>query len=241
MSDSSLVIDKLNLKFGIKRIISDLSLCLRESEIHTVIGLSGSGKTQFLRSIVGLNDAEPSLFKNKTKRIVFQENNLIPWLTLEQNVKVTTNCSDVQIDEMFKTVELQHYKQYKPSQVSGGMQQRVSLIRALIDKCDILLLDEAFSKLDPVNKQINYDMLLKLWKVNRPTILMVTHDLDEAIYFSQNISFFSKTEKKITYTQNIDFPYPRETVEIRKTNQYFEIFNKFNQLLNEDFKNANME
>lgn len=241
MSESSLVIEKLNLKFAHQAIISDLNLILKESEIHTVIGLSGAGKTQFLRSIIGLNDAEPKLFQNKTKRIVFQENNLIPWLTLHQNVKVTTNCSDTQIDEMFKSVDLEKYKYYKPSQISGGMQQRVSLIRAFVRKCDLLLLDEAFSKLDLVNKQINYDMLLKLWKIDRPTILMVTHDLDEAIYFSQKISFFSKTEKRITFTQNIDFLYPREKIEIRKTNQYFEVFNKFDQLLKEDFKNASLE
>lgn len=241
MSQPSLVIDKLNLKFGHQTIISNLSLILEKSEIHTVIGLSGSGKTQLLRSILGLNTAEPKVALNQKKRIVFQENNLVPWLTLKQNVKITTKFKEAHIEKMFKAVNLDQYMHFKPNQVSGGMQQRVSLIRALVDKCDILLLDEAFSKLDPVNKQINYEMLLKLWKINQPSILMVTHDLDEAIYFSQKISFFSKTEKKITHTENINFSYPRDTVEIRKTNLYFEIFNKFNQLLIEDFKNANME
>lgn len=242
MQKEKIVIENLNLSFADKNIISNLNLTLLPAEIHTVVGLSGVGKSQLLRTIINLNAPRVKSNINKKMRIVFQENNLIPWLSLKRNVEVANNTKNLKkIDDLFEQVELSQFKDYKPHQVSGGMQQRVSLIRAMSDDCELLLLDEPFSKLDPINKQINYEVLLRLWKKTQPAILMVTHDLDEAIFFSQKISFFSKAEKKISHTETVNFSYPRSSVGIRKNDEYHRLYTQFTQLLQEDFRRVAME
>lgn len=240
MNETLIAINGLNLSFGNKKIISNLSLEIGAHKFHAVVGLSGAGKSQLLRTIAGLNGTKITNSSEKKTRIVFQDNNLIPWLTLKQNIQITTDATENEIDNMFKQLDLEKFKNYKPAKVSGGMQQRTGLIRAMIGECDLLLLDEAFSNLDPINKEINYEVLLELWKKKRASVLMVTHDLDEAIYLSQKISFFSKTSKRITYTEDVEFEYPRQISQIRKSDRYSEIFNKFNVLLKEDFQNENL-
>jgi ABC-type nitrate/sulfonate/bicarbonate transport system ATPase subunit len=231
-------IQDLNLTIGTEKILTQLNLELIPSEIHVITGLSGSGKSQLLRTLAQLNhDLSP--FRTQIKsNIVFQENNLIPWLTLKQNLEITKQFTKKEIDDLFLEVNLEKYKDYKPHQVSGGMQQRVSLIRALSKECELLLLDEPFSKLDLAHKQMNYDLLSKIWTKYSPTIILVTHDIDEAIYFADRISVMSKANKKIIYTENISISRPRNYIEMKLIHEYRQVYERISQKITSDYTNA---
>ncbi len=231
-------VQDLNLTLRDEKILCGLSLELSPSEIHVITGLSGSGKSQLLRTLAQLNQ-EHSDFKTViNSNIVFQENNLIPWLTLKQNLQITQQFSNPEIDDLFADVNLEKYKDYKPHQVSGGMQQRVSLIRALSKDCKLLLLDEPFSKLDLAHKQLNYELLKKVWLKYKPTIILVTHDIDEAIYFADRISILSKVDKKISHTETVSMPRPRNFIEMKQTPEYRTIYERISQKITSDYNNA---
>lgn len=230
-------IDNLNLKINNEVILSDLNLKLKPAEIHVITGLSGSGKSQLLRTIAHLNKKNVDFTSDIKTNIVFQENNLIPWLSLKQNLEITKQFSNEEIDNLFLDVNLEKYKNHKPHQVSGGMQQRVSLIRALSKDCELLLLDEPFSKLDLAHKQLNYQLLMKIWQKYKTTIIFVTHDIDEAIYFADRISILSKTEKKIVHTENITLARPRNFIEMKQLPEYRQTYERISQKITSDYTN----
>ncbi len=232
-----LKIDRLNLKINHKTILKELSVEFRASEIHVITGLSGAGKSQFLRTLAHLNCAHTDFKQDLKTNIVFQENNLIPWLTLKQNLEVTKQFTNTEIDQLFSDVNLEKHKNSKPHEVSGGMQQRVSLIRALSKDCKLLLLDEPFSKLDLANKQQNYQLLLKIFNKYKPLIVFVTHDIDEALYFADRISILSKKTQNIIHTEQINFERPRNFLNIKHDSQFKIIFEQIHQIITTDYSN----
>ncbi len=231
-------VQDLNLTIQNEKILCGLSLELQPSEIHVITGLSGSGKSQLLRTLAQLNHEHSDYRTKMNSNIVFQENNLIPWLSLKQNLEITQQFSNQEIDNLFSDVNLEKYKNYKPHQVSGGMQQRVSLIRALSKDCELLLLDEPFSKLDLAHKQLNYELLTKVWLKYKPAIILVTHDIDEAIYFADRISILSKVDKKICHTETISMARPRNLIEMKQTPEYRNIYERISQKITSDYSNA---
>jgi NitT/TauT family transport system ATP-binding protein len=235
ITKNNFAIQDLDLSIGNERILSGLSLELKPSEFHVITGLSGSGKSQLLRTLAQLNLAHSQYRTRIKSNIVFQENNLIPWLSLKQNLEITEQFSSDEIDGLFLDVNLEKYKHYKPHQVSGGMQQRVSLIRALSKECELLLIDEPFSKLDLAHKQLNYQLLLKIWLKFKPTIILVTHDIDEAIYFADRISILSKADKKISHTETVSIARPRNLIEMKQLPEYRQIYERISQKITSDY------
>jgi glycine betaine/proline transport system ATP-binding protein len=197
--------------------VQDASLTVRPGEICVLMGLSGSGKSSLLRCVNGLNkvsrgavriaeNGEPvdiascsraTLHRLRTERIamVFQQFALMPWRTVRENVglglelsgRSRRDCRAI-IEEKLRLVRLEEWADAYPSELSGGMQQRVGLARALATDADILLMDEPFSALDPLIREHLQDELLQLQKGLKKTIMFVSHDLDEALKLGNVVS-----------------------------------------------------
>ncbi|MGO4386679.1 ABC transporter ATP-binding protein [Microvirga sp. 2YAF29] len=177
------------------RALSDINLTVRESEIVALIGGSGCGKTTLLRLIAGLDRASTGWIKldnevlagpHPAVGIVFQEPRLLPWLSVEDNIAFgiedlpASERKDRVAHALDKIGLIEHAKRW-PRDLSGGQQQRVSIARAFVTNPKVLLLDEPFSALDAFTRASLHDHLLRLWEETRPTIVLVTHDVQEAV------------------------------------------------------------
>lgn len=203
--------------------VNNANLHIKKGEICVLMGLSGSGKSSLLRCINGLNDTTrgsieidhegeiidlvsadaDTLRAVRTKRMsmVFQKFALMPWLTVAQNVAMPLELQGLDKKEIKQRVEtqlelvgLQQWAKLKPSELSGGMQQRVGLARALVTESDILLMDEPFSALDPLIRTQLQDELIQLQEKLNKTIIFVSHDLDEALKLGTNIAIMKDGE-----------------------------------------------
>ena len=182
--------------------LDDVSLDVYPGELISIIGPSGCGKTTLLRLVAGLDapssgsvtlDGEPITGPDPRRGYVFQQGSLFPWLTIEGNVafglkaqgKYATHRGDVH--QYLQMVGLGGFEHSYPHQVSGGMAQRVAIARALIDHPDVLLLDEPMGALDSFTRADLQDRLLDLWEQYHTTMILVTHDVDEAIYLGNRV------------------------------------------------------
>jgi NitT/TauT family transport system ATP-binding protein len=183
-----IVIQDVSKCFGDKKIFDALNYSFCEHKVTAITGPSGSGKTTLLRMIAGLDKAYSGKIINEYDRIafVFQEYRLLDWLTVYENIAfvvdedpITPELDD-QIMSLLRMVELQDFRDYFPSELSGGMKQRVSLCRALIFPGNLLLMDEPFTSLDHEMKHRVSDQLLDYVRQTNRTALFVTHDLEMA-------------------------------------------------------------
>ena len=195
-------------------VLDDINLTVKPGEFISVIGSSGCGKTTFLRLIVGLEkDYEGDILldgkklngPDRNRGVVFQDHRLLPWLTIEKNVglglKDAKSAESRQtIQEHLELVGLKGFEQHYPHQLSGGMSQRAAIARALVNRPEILLLDEPLGALDALTRMYMHQELERIWKQEGITMIMVTHDVDEAIFLSDRIVIMSSrpgTIKKI--------------------------------------------
>lgn len=182
--------------------LSDINLEIRPGELVSVIGPSGCGKTTLLRLISGLDAPQrgsvtfkghPIEGPNPERGYVFQQGSLFPWLTVEENVAFGLKAQGVysgrkgEVAEYLGKVGLTGFEQSYPHQISGGMAQRVAIARALIDRPKVLLLDEPMGALDSFTRADLQDTLLDLWELYHMTMILVTHDVDEAIYLGNRV------------------------------------------------------
>jgi sulfonate transport system ATP-binding protein len=177
------------------RALSDITLTVRESEIVALIGGSGCGKTTLLRLIAGLDRASAGAVRldgatvtepHPAIGIVFQEARLLPWLTVADNVGFGLDGAPAaerraRIAHALEKVGLAGYDKRWPRELSGGQQQRVAIARAFVANPQVLLLDEPFSALDAFTRASLHEHLLALWEETRPTVVLVTHDVQEAV------------------------------------------------------------
>lgn len=192
----------INKTFGDSVIYSDFDIEFREGVTTCILGPSGCGKTTLLNIICGLlkpDDGTLQGFDNKRFGYIFQESRLLPWKTVRQNIEFVADGKDT--DEFLKLVDLQHAADKYPSQLSGGMSQRVSIARALAVKPDIILMDEPFSNLDRILKKNIIDSFRNILETERKTVIYVTHDIDEAIAMSDDIFVMSKAPVKIVFEE----------------------------------------
>jgi len=194
-------------------------------EFVCIVGPSGCGKSTLLRMIVGIETAfegrlvlgdrvirEPE----KDCGIVFQEPRLLPWMTVKQNIGFGIYAQgnhrqyEDQISALLRLLDLRDFIDSYPNQLSGGMAQKVALARALINLPDLLLLDEPFASLDAITKMKLQDELTKVLKAEKTTVLMVTHDIEEAVYLSDRIMIMSQRPGEIVKTISVNMPKPRE-------------------------------
>lgn len=176
------------------RVLNNLSLTLGEGEILCVLGESGGGKTTLLNILAGLIPYEGVLEDvPKTVGYAFQEHRLLPNLTVEQNLQYAGGRGE-DIEEMLVKTELISLKNKRPSKLSGGEKQRVSLARAFLSNAPLLLMDEPFSSLDTGLKIRLAKVLARLWEGYKPTMVFVTHDLEEALMLGHRIVVLKKGE-----------------------------------------------
>jgi ABC-type nitrate/sulfonate/bicarbonate transport system ATPase subunit len=204
--------------------IEDLSLTIEPGEFVSVVGTSGCGKTTLLRIVAGLEiPTRGEVFCGDAKvtgtsperGLVFQEHTLFPWLTVKNNMLFAiksakqTKANAAMVDSLLKTAGLSDFADSYPHQLSGGMRQRAALIRSLAVMPDVLLLDEPLGALDSFTRMTLQDEIIRMWQENGTTMILITHDVDEAIYLSQRIVVMSPRPGRITEIINVPMTYPR--------------------------------
>lgn len=218
---------KKNFRIGkdTVEVLADISLNVKEGEFVSLIGSSGCGKSTLLRLISGLDTAtdgeiriagKPVSRPSEACSMIFQEARLFPWLNTEQNIAFTLQKGYSAkkrkeiADEHIRLVGLHGFERALPSQLSGGMQQRVSIARGLATKPRLLLLDEPFGALDAFTRIDMQQELLRIWQKEKITMVMVTHDIDEAIYLSDRIVVLSAKPGIVKADAEIGLPRPRD-------------------------------
>jgi ABC-type nitrate/sulfonate/bicarbonate transport system ATPase subunit len=207
-------------------VIQDLAFEVKTGEFLAIVGPSGAGKSTMLNLIAGVDtkfDGRISHSNSNTGSpklgIMFQEPRLMPWLTLLENVCLVSDSpkstlTAVRAEAMLNTVGIAASSAQYPSQLSGGMQRRVALARALMSEPDVLLLDEPLVSLDQPAAMELRQLLLTVWQKHKFTIVYVTHQLEEAITMADRILFLSATPTKIIREECIDLPRPRQLLDV---------------------------
>ncbi|MDR5905184.1 ABC transporter ATP-binding protein [Franzmannia qiaohouensis] len=213
--------------------IEDISLSIREGEFVAIVGPSGCGKSTFMKLCTGLHGptqgsvrvaGEPVSGPLKITGMAFQNANLLPWRTTLDNVLLPLEIVKPYRSQfrrrrgefvgwardLLRTVGLEGYEDQYPWQLSGGMQQRASICRALIHQPKLLMLDEPFAALDAFTREELWCVLRDLWQAQRFTVVLVTHDLREAAFLADTVYVMSKRPGRIVERREIDLPRPRE-------------------------------
>ncbi len=190
-------ISDLMKSFADKIVLKNIRLSIDKAERIALLGPSGVGKTTLLRIISGLDKPTAGTVNLTTSKIgyVFQEPRLIPWRTVEKNLLFVNPAAD--LADILAKIKLTNYAQHYPHQLSGGMKQRVNLARALITNPDLLILDEAFSSLDLPIKLGLIDDLSSQWQEKQFTMMIVTHDLKEALLLADKVLILSSNPGEI--------------------------------------------
>ncbi len=203
--------------------LRDISLRVREGEFVALVGPSGSGKTTLLRMLGGLLQPEegrilyngqPLMEPPADIGMAFQKPTLLPWRSVVDNVRLPLEIaggrgSDADVAAMLEAVGLSGFEESLPAELSGGMQQRVSLARALINQPRLLLMDEPFGALDMMLRSEMNLLLLDLWERTRPTVLFVTHDIQEAVFLADRVVTMSPRPGRIIGNFAVEIPRPR--------------------------------
>lgn len=177
-------------RFGVNTIIHGLDLDIAPGEFIALLGRSGSGKTTLLRTLAGLDDARgQDITVPASRAVVFQDARLLPWKRVWRNVALGLRGPDVRAraEMALNEVGLGHRLDAWPLTLSGGEAQRAALARALVREPSLLLLDEPFAALDALTRLRMHELVLNLWRHHRPAVLLVTHDVDEAIALADRV------------------------------------------------------
>ncbi|WP_033068929.1 ABC transporter ATP-binding protein [Thalassospira australica] len=220
--------------------LSEVDLTIEEGDFVSFIGPSGCGKTTLLRVIadleratdghISINGVSPEAAREqRAYGYVFQAPALLPWRSIERNVTLPLEIMELskeervkRAQEALKLVELNGFEKKFPWQLSGGMQQRASIARALSFDADLLLMDEPFGALDEIVRDHLNEQLLKLWARTNKTVAFVTHSIPEAVYLSSKIVVMSPRPGRIIDVIETNFPKDR-TLDIRETPEFLEI------------------
>ena len=203
----------------------NISLAIRKNEFVSLLGPSGCGKTTLISIIAGLLPADCGevlvngqavTVPGRDRCMVFQQFGLLPWRTVLSNVEFGLEIESVPKDERsalagqyLELVGLKGFEHYYPHQISGGMQQRVGIARALSKKPDILLMDEPFGAVDAQTREQLQEELLKIWSRTDTTVVFVTHSIDEALYLSDRVVVMQARPGRIKEEVSVDLPRPR--------------------------------
>lgn len=222
-------------------VLRDINLEVRQGEFVCVLGPSGCGKSTLLSAMAGFLaptagkisiDGELITGPDPRRIFVFQERGVFPWLTVEGNIafglfKLSRAARAERIEHYVKLVGLKGFEKAYPSELSGGMKQRLEVARALAVNPDLLLMDEPFGALDSITRLIMRRELLRIWEAERNTVIFVTHDIDEAVQLADRVAVMSDRPATIQQIVSIDIPHPRDISSAR----YLELRNGiFNQL-----------
>ena len=215
--------------------IEEVSFDVADGELISLLGPSGCGKTTVLRILAGLTEATSGTVEIRGQSVVgpqrdfgvvFQSPTLMPWRTVLDNVLFPMEvqgrknaAAKARALELLELVGLKGFERVRPNQLSGGMQQRAALCRALIHEPILLLMDEPFGALDELTRMEMNDLLLDIRRVTKATVVFVTHSIAEAVYLSDKVLVFSQRPARIALDLDIDLSYPRSN-EIRYSDQF---------------------
>jgi sulfonate transport system ATP-binding protein len=207
-------------------VLRDIQLSVTQSEFVAIVGASGCGKSTLLRLVAGLDTGftgrvewrgRPVQGPSLERGIVFQEHRLFPWLTVEQNVALAFEATRVsrhdraqRVQKQLEVVGLAGFEKAYPHQISGGMSQRVAIARALVLRPQLLLLDEPFGALDALTRLKLQQELQRLWTVDRMTTLLVTHDVEEAVFLADRIVVMGARPGSIQQVLEVSLDRPRQ-------------------------------
>jgi len=226
--------------------LDGVDLTVNEGSIATIVGASGCGKSTLLSIAGGLDtassgtvevDGEVVVGPGPDRGMVFQAYSLYPWKSVRENVAFGLECSgwpkgerDERVSELLGVTGLTPYGDLLPRELSGGMRQRVAIARALAPSPDVLLLDEPFGALDAQTKRSMQDFLLTVWHRTGSTILLVTHDVEEAIYLSERIYVFASRPGKVAATIDVPFGHDRGPL-VRREPRFLDLRDDIEELL----------
>ncbi|WP_041619233.1 ABC transporter ATP-binding protein [Stanieria cyanosphaera] len=229
---------------GSYTVLEDVNFSVKEGEFICVIGHSGCGKSTLLSMVSGLNKPsigeirlrnQPITKPGPERMVIFQNYSLLPWKTAYENVylaveqvykhKSRQEKKEITLEHL-ELVGLSEAANKKPGQLSGGMKQRVAIARALATRPEVLIMDEPFGALDPITREEMQEELLKIWQDHRCTVLMITHDIDEALFLSDRLVMMTNgPAAKIGEIIEIPFARPRDRMKLMENTQYFELRN----------------
>ena len=221
--------------------LTDVTLSIRENEFISIIGPSGCGKTTLLKMIDGLlpYDSGEILIKGRKvtapgpeRAVVFQTFALLPWRTVLANVEFSLELRRVPKEERARTareyikrVGLADFENHYPHELSGGMQQRAGLARALAVNPMILLMDEPFGSVDAQTRQLLQEELLELWQREQKTVIFVTHSMDEAVYLSDRVVVMTPRPGRVAEILDVPLPRPRVAEDVRRDPRFVDLTN----------------
>jgi ABC-type nitrate/sulfonate/bicarbonate transport system ATPase subunit len=198
--------------------LEEIDLGIEDNDFLCILGPSGCGKSTLLRIVAGLEapssgrvllDGQPVTRPGPDRGMVFQSYTLFPWLTVRQNILFGIHSSEEKADRLIAQVGLKGFESHYPKQLSGGMQQRTALARALANDPKILLMDEPFGALDNQTRALMQELLLGIWEADRKTVLFVTHDIDEAIFMANRVAVMTARPGRLKSIVPIELPHPR--------------------------------
>lgn len=229
---------------GITEVLHDINLTVDEGEFICIVGPSGCGKSTLLRIVSGIVPITSGEIKLGDKNIqgtsvdrgmVFQKHTLFPWLTLRENVEFSFKVSGKlkenkeKVDKFINMIGMKEFENFYPHQLSGGMAQRVALIRTMITEPKVFLLDEPLGALDAFTRMNIQHELIEMWKTNKNMrFILVTHDVDEAIYLGTRVIVMAPRPGVIKKDIKIDLDYPRN----RNNDKFIEYRKEILDLLN---------
>ncbi|MEY9866539.1 NitT/TauT family transport system ATP-binding protein [Peribacillus sp. B2I2] len=239
LSTRFLDVTYVNNKTGAEVIaLQNINLNIKDGEFICIVGPSGCGKTTFLNTVVGLLkpskgeillDQQKIDGPGKDRAMVFQNPSLLPWRTVLENVlygvellKQVTAEKKKEAKEFIEMVGLKGYENHYPHELSGGMQQRVNLARALTVNPSLILLDEPFSALDAQTREFMQGELLRIWDETKKTSLFITHQIDEAVFLADRIFVFGARPGRVVEVVDVDIPRPRE-LQVKRSPEFLEV------------------
>ncbi|MEM5432188.1 ABC transporter ATP-binding protein [Cupriavidus oxalaticus] len=214
------------------QVLDDVDLSVAPGEFVALLGPSGCGKSTLLRLVAGLDqpasgailqDGTPITEPDPSRIVVFQDPTLYPWRRVWDNVALGLQAQGIlaqqrhRVDDALRRVGLDSFARAFPHQLSGGMAQRVALARALVNDPRLLVLDEPLGKLDSLTRLAMQSDLVELWRRSRFSALLVTHDVEEALFLAQRVIVFSQRPARIAAELRVDLPYPRHRGDPRLT------------------------
>lgn len=219
-------------------VLENINLSIPRERIVSIVGPSGCGKTTLLNIIAGLfppssgeiqvMEADPSILGGRGEiGFIMQEPALLAWLSVERNVQVPAELIDngrkgknIPVEDLLQLVKLKEFRGAFPSELSGGMKSRVAIARALVTRPPILLMDEPFGALDEITSLDVATQLLSLWGIFRPTVVMVTHNINHAVLISDEVIVMSSRPGSIRSKISVDLPRPRDMGTLQESEFY---------------------
>ncbi len=226
--------------------IKDVTINIEDNDFVCIIGPSGCGKSTLLHMLAGLDFPTQGEILINNQRVtcpgadrgmVFQTYTLFPWMTVEENIKFGLKLKKMPVDQMneivdkyLQSIQLTKFRHSYPRELSGGMKQRVAIARALANQPEVLLMDEPFGALDQHTKSNMQLLLREIWQKERPTIIFVTHDIDEAVFLANKIFVMVTHPGTLKQVVNVEMGQNR-SLDIKDTMEFINFRKYINQLL----------